>query len=71
MNSMVINSAKYYEKHAPDRSMLVSRTIRADIDGKNVWIPTESGNRYYAEIMRQVEAGTLVIEPADEPEPTT
>ena len=68
MNSIVINSAKYYEKHAPDRSMLVSRSICAKIEGKNVWIPIDLANIYYLEIMRQVESGTLVIEPADDPE---
>jgi hypothetical protein len=31
-----------------------------------MFISMSSGNRHFAEIMRQVEAGTLVIEDADE-----
>jgi len=35
------------------------------IDGETLYIPLEAGNRHYAEILRQVEAGTLVIQEAD------
>ena len=45
--------------------------IKATIDGQKVFVPLKIGNRHYAEIMRQVEAGTLVIQPADEPEGQT
>jgi hypothetical protein len=31
-------------------------------------VPLDHANRHYAEIMRQVEAGELVIQPADTPE---
>ena len=37
------------------------------IDGKEMNVPLAPANRHYAEIMRQVKAGTLVIHPADEP----
>jgi antitoxin (DNA-binding transcriptional repressor) of toxin-antitoxin stability system len=30
-----------------------------------MWVPIEAGNRHYAEILRQVEAGELTIEEAD------
>jgi len=33
-----------------------------------ITVPLDPANRHYAEIMRQVEAGTLTIDPADEPE---
>jgi len=39
--------------------------IRATIDGKELSVPLDQANRHYAEIMRQVEAGTLTIQDAD------
>ena len=40
-------------------------TIVATIDGDEVFVPLSQGNRHYAEIMRQVEAGDLTIADAD------
>ena len=40
--------------------------IRVVIDDKTYDVPITQGNRHYDEIMRQVEAGTLTIAPADE-----
>jgi len=39
-------------------------SILATIDGIEWSIPLAAGNRHYDEIMRQVEAGTLVIQDA-------
>jgi hypothetical protein len=39
--------------------------IRATIDGTEMSVPLDPANRHYAEIMRQVEAGTLTIAEAD------
>jgi ATP-dependent protease Clp ATPase subunit len=39
--------------------------IVAIIDGKTVQVPLDEANRHYAEIMRQVEAGGLIIAEAD------
>ena len=39
--------------------------VRATIDGQELFVPLDPANRHYAEIMRQVEAGELVIEGAD------
>lgn len=39
--------------------------IKATIDGVEMWVPLDSANRHYSEIMRQVDAGTLTIEDAD------
>lgn len=39
--------------------------IQATIDGVEMSVPLDPANRHYAEIMRQVEAGKLTIEPAD------
>tara|TARA_R110000744_G_scaffold353326_1_gene459650 strand:- start:72 stop:248 length:177 start_codon:yes stop_codon:yes gene_type:complete len=35
--------------------------IKATIDGQDMSVPLDLGNRHYAEILRQVEAGTLVV----------
>ncbi len=56
MNSMTITSAQY----EPGNQM-----IAAVIDGTAVSVPLDPANRHYDEIMRQVEAGTLVIQEAD------
>ena len=40
--------------------------IIATIDGTEWSIPLDPANSHYAEIMRQVDAGELTIEPADE-----
>ena len=37
----------------------------AVLDGQKLVIPLDPANRHYAEIMRQVEAGELTIEPAE------
>jgi hypothetical protein len=38
-------------------------SIKAQIDGKSLSVPLDPGNRHYAEIMQQVDAGELVVEP--------
>jgi len=38
--------------------------INATIDGITMSVPLDPANRHYAEIMRQVEAGTLTIQEA-------
>ncbi len=40
--------------------------IKATINGMESIVPLDPANKDYTEIMRQVEAGTLTIEPADE-----
>ena len=39
--------------------------IRATIDGQEMFVPLDPANRHYVEIMRQVEAGELVIQEAE------
>ena len=39
--------------------------INATIDGIQMSVPLAGGNRHYQEIMRQVEAGELVIQEAE------
>jgi len=40
-------------------------SIQATIDGQEMSVPLDPANRHYAEILRQVDAGTLVIAEAD------
>ena len=40
--------------------------IKAIIDDQEWSVPLVAGNRHYDEIMRQVEAGELVIQESDE-----
>ena len=63
MEQMNITSAQYKPNH-PITGKASSGVI-AVIDGEQVSVPADPANRHYAEIMRQVEAGTLVIQDAD------
>lgn len=62
MEQMNITSAKYHANETGNVS------VNCTIDGITMSVPLDPANRHYAEIMRQVEAGELVIEPADTPE---
>ena len=57
---MNITSAQYT---APEDTLV--RSIKATIDGVEVFVPLDPNNRHYAEILKQVEAGTLTIKDAD------
>jgi hypothetical protein len=61
MDNMNITSAQY------DVGMdgVTNTSIKATIDGQELSVPLDPANRHYAEIMRQVEAGTLVVAEAD------
>ena len=59
MDEMTITSAQYYAEDS------VNLSIQATIDGVEMSVPLCEGNRHYAEIMRQVEAGTLTIQEAE------
>jgi len=59
MNNVSINSAQYVN--------ILNRVshIAATIDGTELSVPLDPANRHYAEIMRQVAAGTLTIADAE------
>ena len=57
MDNMNITTAQY----VADVYSGVNTSIQATIDGQDMHVPLDLGNRHYAEIMRQVEAGTLVV----------
>ena len=61
---MNITEAKYQLKDK-DVEDGVENYILATIDGKNLSVPLDPKNRHYAEILRQVEEGTLTIKDAD------
>jgi len=42
-----------------------NRGIKIVVDGIEMSVPLDPANRHYAEIMRQVDAGTLTIADAD------
>jgi hypothetical protein len=48
-------------QHIVDPMSGSNTCIKATIDGQEVFVPLDPNNRHYAEILRQVEAGTLVI----------
>ena len=60
MNEMNIESAQYTVDMDGNNS-----SIKATIDGVEMSVPLDPANRHYAEILRQVEAGTLTIADAD------
>jgi hypothetical protein len=61
---MIIANAQYIK--APlDNPDNENTDIKATIDGTVRWVPMTVGNRHYAEILRQVEAGELTIADAD------
>ena len=57
---MDITSAQYIEDLGSEHT-----NIKATIDGIEMFVPLDPANRHYAEILRQVEAGTLTIADAD------
>jgi hypothetical protein len=61
MNTMNITLAKYVN----DALSGANASIRATIDGQECFVPPVPGNRHYDEIMRQVDAGDLVIQEAE------
>ena len=62
MNEMNITSAQYQNDELSGETNV---NIKATIDGVEMFVPLETGNRHYDEIMRQVAAGTLTIEDAE------
>jgi len=59
MDEMNITTAQYIAEEG------VNSSINATIDGTEISVPFDPANRHYAEIMRQVEAGTLTIQEAE------
>ena len=60
MNIMTITSSKYLLDMEGNNS-----SVLATIDGQVLYVPVDAANRHYAEILKQVSAGTLTIAAAD------
>ena len=56
---MNITSAQYIAEDGTNVS------IQVTTDEQELSVPLDLANRHYAEVMRQVEAGTLTIQEAD------
>ena len=61
MDNMNITAAQYNV----DEQTGTNSSIQATIDGQEMSVPVDGANRHYAEILRQVEAGTLVVAEAE------
>jgi hypothetical protein len=55
-NSMNITTAQYVDDMDGNNSC-----IKATIDGQEMSVPLDPANRHYAEILKQVEDGTLTV----------
>ena len=60
---MVVTKAKY--RNTVVGADMTLKTIVATIDGIEMSVPLDPANIHYAEILKQVDAGTLTIEDAD------
>ena len=61
MNNMTITNAKYNKDNLTNANC----SINCVADGQTVSVPLDPANRHYAEILRQVDAGTLTIAAAN------
>ena len=61
IDSMTITNAKYNKDYLTNDNC----SINCVADGQTVSVPLDPDNRHYAEILRQVGAGTLTIADAD------
>jgi hypothetical protein len=60
MDNMNITAAQYIVGMDGNNA-----SIKATIDGTEVFVPLDPANRHYAEILKQVAAGTLTVLDAD------
>ena len=60
MDNMNITSAQYTTDMDGNNS-----SVKATIDGQEMSVPLDEANRHYAEISKQVAAGTLTVLDAD------
>ena len=60
-NELNITSAQYVSDPISNQNL----SVKIVVDGETMFVPLNTANRHYAEILRQVEAGTLTIADAD------
>ena len=61
MDKIKITSAQYVTNPITNTNDM----IRVTIDGQELFVPLDPSNRHYAEILKQVQEGTLTIKDAD------
>ena len=61
IGSMTITNAKYNTSSLTNENC----SINCIANGEHVSVPLDPANRHYAEILKQVDAGTLTIADAD------
>ena len=57
---MNITSAQYIQNLSGNNI-----NVKATIDGQEMFVPMDTNNRHYAEILKQVKEGTLTIKDAE------
>ena len=57
---MIITNAQYVTNLDAENS-----SVKVTIDGQEMFVPLDPNNTHYAEILKQVEAGTLTIADAE------
>ena len=57
---MNITSAQYTQNLSGNNI-----NVKATIDGQEMFVPMDTNNRHYAEILKQVAEGTLTIKDAE------
>ena len=63
---MIITNAKYQaRKFSEESDEPVNHSVQATIDGTLMIVPMDTGNRHYAEILKQVADGDITIAEAD------
>ena len=62
---MNLTSAKYVNIPKPDGSVVANGVIKEIVNDVEMFVPIDSNNSDYTEIMRPVEAKTLTIQDAD------
>ena len=60
MTEFTFTNAKYIANENGENT-----TIKVTMDGQEVSVPLDPANRHYAEILKQVQEGTLTIKDAD------
>ena len=66
ITKMIITNAKYEAtKLANESDEPINHSVKATIDGQEMFIPLDTANRHYKEILKQVVDGDITIAEAD------
>lgn len=62
---MNIVAAKYVHESLMEKNCSINLVVSVAGNTKTICVPIDEANRHYAEILKQVDAGTLTIAEAD------